>query len=256
LSNGDQIQADVVAEGRRLAARAAEQRLPLRLLGGVAIRLRAREELPPSFVRDYGDLDWVTAKGKSRAVQEFFEGCGYSPQTRFNALNGRDRLMFYDTSNGRQVDVFVGTFRMSHEIPLDGRLELDDVTIPLAELVLTKLQVAQLNDKDVRDALTLFLDFPVGDGDDATINGTRVAALCANDWGLWRTLTGNLATCVERLESYDLPGEDKARALQRLHDLEERIEREPKSRKWRLRARIGERKRWYELPEEVKGGPE
>jgi hypothetical protein len=251
-----EILADVIAEGRRLAERAAERRLTLRLLGGVAIRLRARGELLPLFVRDYGDLDWATAKGTSRAAQEFFESSGYSPQVRFNALNGKDRLMFYDTANERQVDVFVGTFRMSHEIPLDGRLELDAVTIPLAELVLTKLQVAELNEKDVRDALTLFLEYPVGEGDGTTINGARVATLCASDWGLWRTFTANLATCAERLEGYDLPAEDKARAAERVGELQEWVEREPKSRKWRLRARIGERKRWYELPEEAKGGPE
>jgi hypothetical protein len=250
-----EILRDVVAEGKRLAARAAQEGLPLRLLGGVAIRLRARRD-PPPFVRDYGDLDWATAKGTSRATQAFFEACGYAPQVRFNALNGKERLMFYDTENERQVDVFVGTFRMSHEIPLDGRLERDAVTIPLAELVVTKLQVAELNEKDVRDALMLFLDYPVGDGDDATINAARIAELCAGDWGLWRTLTANLATCAERLRSYDLPETDATRAAQGLEELDQWIERAPKSRKWRLRAKIGDRKRWYELPEEVKGGPE
>ncbi|MDQ3784484.1 MAG: hypothetical protein M3360_06345 [Actinomycetota bacterium] len=250
-----QIHADVISEGRRLAGRAADRGLPLRLLGGVAIRLRVPGKVPAIFVRDYGDLDWATAKGTSAVTQRFFEDSGYLPETRFNALNGKDRLMFYDETNERQLDVFVGTFRMSHEIPIQDRLQLDGVTIPLAELVLTKLQIAQLNEKDVKDALTLFHEYPVGDRDDAMINGVHIASLCANDWGLWRTFTANLATCLERLKGYDLPADDITRTAERLTQLEEWTESEPKSRRWRLRARIGERKRWYELPEEVQGGP-
>lgn len=250
-----EIHTDVVSEGRRLVERAADAGLSLRLLGGVAIRLRAAGELPELFVRDYGDLDWVAGKGMSATAQRFFKDAGYSPQVRFNALNGKDRLLFFDETNGRQVDVFVGSFRMSHEIPIGARLELDPVTIPLAELLLTKLQVVELNEKDVNDALTLFHHFSVGDGDGDMINGARIATLCANDWGLWRTFTANLTTCSKRLGDLELPSDDRSRIEERLKQLEEWIEREPKSRKWRLRAKIGDRKRWYELPEEVTGGP-
>jgi hypothetical protein len=251
-----EIHADIVAEARRLAGRASERRLPLRLLGGVAVRLCAPEDLPPVFVRDYGDLDWVTARGTSAAVQTFFKDEGYSPQVRFNALNGKERLMFWDDAHGRQVDVFVGAFRMSHEIPMDGALEHGGSTVPLAELLLTKLQVVQLNEKDVTDALTIVHCFPVGDSDEDTINCERIARLCGADWGLWRTFTANLETCRARLADYDLP-EDAKRAMgARLAELEQRIESAPRSRKWRLRAKIGDRKRWYDLPEEAKGGPE
>jgi hypothetical protein len=249
------IHRDVISEGRRLVEQAAGEGLSLRLLGGVAIRLRVAEQLPESFVRDYGDLDWVTGKRTSGKVQRFFKDAGYSPQIRFNALNGNDRLLFFDETNERQVDVFVGSFRMCHEIPIGDRLELDPVTIPLAELLLTKLQVVELNEKDVSDALSLLHQFPVGDGDGDMINGERVAILCANDWGLWRTFTANLTTCSSRLRDLELPPEDKSRIEDRLNLLEDWIERKPKARKWRLRAKIGERKRWYDLPEEVRGGP-
>jgi hypothetical protein len=251
-----EILADVADEGRRLASLAADAGLPLRLVGGVAIRLRAADDIPAQFVRDYGDLDWVAGRGTTANVQSFFKSAGYSPQTRFNALNGKERLMFYDDAHGRQVDVFVGSFRMSHVIPVDDRLAVDPVTLPLAELLLTKLQVVQLNEKDVTDALTLVHCFPVGDSDGPCINGARIAALCAADWGLWRTFTANLEKCRERLPDYDLSSDAKAEAAERLGDILDRIEREPRSRRWRLRAKIGERKRWYELPEEVKGGPE
>ncbi len=247
------IEADVVAEGERLVARAAAEGVPVRLLGGVAIRLHHPAEPPPALARDYPDLDFVAARGASAAAARFFRDAGYSPQVAFNALHGQERLLFFDEQHGRQLDVFVGAFRMCHTIPVAERLELEPRTIPLAELLLTKLQVVQLNEKDVRDALMLLHGHPVGDTDGETVNAARIASLCAADWGLWRTLTANLALCREHLARYELSSSDKAEIAARLEALSGRIEREPKSRGWRLRARIGERKRWYELPEEVRG---
>jgi hypothetical protein len=247
------IEADVVSEGQRLLACAGEADVPLRLLGGVAIKLRAPGELLPAFQRTYGDLDFVTAKkGASRAA-ELFRNEGYEPHVAFNALHGKERLLFFDVDHDRQVDIFVGAFAMSHKIPLDVRLEVDPVSIPLAELLLTKLQIAQLNEKDIRDALALLEGHPVGDADGETVNAGRIAALCAADWGLWRTITGNLDTCCALAPGYDVP--NRAEVEARLQELLSRIEAEPKTRSWRLRAKIGERKRWYELPDEVAGGP-
>ena len=247
------IDADVVAEGRRLLDKATATGVPLRLLGGVAIKLRAPGELLPAFRRSYADLDFVTAKKGAGRAAELFRNEGYEPHVAFNALHGKERLLFFDVDNDRQVDVFVGAFAMSHKIPLDARLEVDPVSIPLAELLLTKLQIAELNEKDDRDALALLDGHPVGDADGETVNAGRIAALCAADWGLWRTITGNLDTCCALAPGYDVP--NRAGVEARLQELLHRIEAEPKTRSWRLRAKIGERKRWYELPEEVAGGP-
>jgi hypothetical protein len=247
------IEADVVSEGQRLLARAAEADVPLRLLGGVAIKLRAPGELLPAFRRTYADLDFVTGKKGAGRAAELLRNEGYEPHVAFNALHGKERLLFFDVDHDRQVDIFVGAFAMSHKIPLDARLEVDPVSIPLAELLLTKLQIAQLNEKDVRDALALLEGHPVGDADGETVNAGRIAALCGADWGLWRTITGNLDTCCALAPGYDVP--NRAEVEARLQELLHRIEVEPKTRSWRLRAKIGERKRWYELPDEVAGGP-
>ena len=249
------IQPDIVEEGRRLLGLAEAEGVPLRLLGGVAIRLHARDGLPPAFERSYNDLDFVTAKRASGKAQALFKEAGYEPHTAFNALNGQERLLFFDLANERQVDVFVGTFSMSHKIPIGDRIEADRGTLPLAELLLTKLQIAELNEKDVNDALAILHAHDVGETDDETVNAARVAELCASDWGLWRTITGNLAACRERVGGYDLSAAEKDDLRRDLDALLERIEEEPKSRGWKLRAKVGERKRWYELPEEVAGGP-
>jgi hypothetical protein len=249
------IESDVVAEGRRLLDRAAEDGVPLRLLGGVAIRLRARVNVPRGLERDYQDLDFVTVRSGAGRVTTLLRAEGYGPHVAFNALHSNERMLFFDDRNGRQVDVFVGGFRMSHKIPLEGRIELEPDTLPLAELLLTKLQIAELNEKDVRDALALLHGHPVGSEDGDGVNADRIAHLCADDWGLWRTLVENLTACRDLVDSYGLEAESRAVLEQRLSELLVRIDAEPKSRGWRLRAKIGDRKRWYELPEEVGGGP-
>jgi hypothetical protein len=250
-----EIQRDIVVEAKRLLDLARSEGVPLRVLGGVAIYLRAPGELPGPLARTYADVDFVTAKGRSAAVQSLLRQAGYEPHVAFNALHGTERLLFFDNGNERQVDVFVGGFSMSHRVPVAERLELEPETLPLAELLVTKLQIAELNEKDVRDALALFHGHPVDERDGDAINAARVAELCSGDWGLWRTLTGNLAASRDHLARYDLPDEERGRLGAAMDALLDRIEREPKSRGWKLRARIGERKRWYTLPEEVAGGP-
>jgi hypothetical protein len=250
-----EIQRDIVAEAKRVLDLAATDGIALRVLGGVAIYLRAPTALPPALTRSYADVDFITTKGSSGDVQRLLRGAGYEPHVAFNALHGTERLLFFDNGNERQVDVFVGGFSMSHKVPVAERLELEPVTVPLAELLVTKLQIAELNEKDIRDALALFHGHPVEERDGDAINAARVAEMCSGDWGLWRTLTGNLAACRDHLPRYDLPEEEAARLRGEMDALLDRIEREPKSRAWKLRARIGERKRWYALPEEVAGGP-
>jgi hypothetical protein len=248
------IEADLVTESERLLALSDTAGLVLRLLGGVAIGLRAPRPLPPTLRRRFGDIDFVSAPGTSSALTRLFEGNGYQADREFNALQGKRRLIFLDASHGRHVDVFVGEFRMCHEIPVAERLGLEPRTLPLAELLLTKLQIVHLNEKDVCDTLGLFHGHEVGEKDGDGINAARVAELCASDWGLWRTITANLAACRDRVGNYDLGEDVREEIAARITAVLDRIEREPKSRSWRLRAKIGERMRWYELPEEVAGG--
>jgi hypothetical protein len=240
----------IVDEGERLIELAHSRGTTLALLGGVAVRLLARE-IPPGLDREYKDLDFAVPKGGGRDAGRLLSESGYEPEVSFNAMNGNERLLFHDVQHGRQVDVFVGSFRMCHVIPLTERLSPEHRTVPLAELMLTKLQIIELNEKDVRDTLLLFHTHDVGDDDVNVLNARRIAELCAGDWGLWRTITHNLERCRELMGSYELSDEERRRISARIGQVLERIEAEPKSRGWKLRAKIGERKRWYELPEEV-----
>jgi hypothetical protein len=216
----------------------------------VAVRLRA-PELPPSLDRQYKDLDFAVPKKGAGNADKLLRDAGYEPHLTFNAMHARERALFFDDHHGRQVDVFIDSFRMCHKIPLNDRLDGNSPTVPLAELLLTKLQIIELNEKDVRDTVLLLHGHPVDEHDGDAVNGARIAQLCADDWGLWRTITANLDRCRSHIDDYELDQADRDRVHTRFDELLGRIEDEPKSRGWKLRARVGERKRWYELPEEV-----
>jgi Uncharacterised nucleotidyltransferase len=241
---------DIVAEGERLLDIASGEGVPLRLLGGVAVRMKA-PELPSALTREYKDIDFAVTKKAASAADRLLRDAGYQPHVSFNAMHARERGLYFDEANDRQVDLFIHSFRMCHEIPLGDRLEVEDGTVPLAELMLTKLQIVQVNEKDIRDTVLLFHGHPIADRDDGAVNGAQIAALCASDWGLWRTITANLERCRGHVGDYELPDADRARIEARFDELLQRIEAEPKTRGWKLRAKVGERKRWYDLPEEV-----
>jgi hypothetical protein len=214
------------------------------------VRLRA-PEVPASLSREYKDLDFATTKKKSNDADKLLRDAGYDPHLTFNAMHARERALFFDDHHGRQVDVFIDSFRMCHQIPLNDRLDGEQLTVPLAELLLTKLQIIELNEKDVRDTVLLLHGHPVDEHDADAVNGARIASLCAADWGLWRTITANLERCRSHVNDYELESTDRERITSRFDEILGWIEEEPKGRGWKLRAKVGERKRWYELPEEV-----
>jgi hypothetical protein len=244
-------EADVVAEARVVLAASDDRQLGVRLLGGVAVRLHAEPVLHPAFGRTYKDIDVVAPRRSAREVGRLLLELGYEPNQTFNAMNGNRRLLFYDVPNERQLDIFIDDFEMCHVIPLSDRLVVDRISIPLAELLLTKLQVFELNEKDRRDALAILHHHEIEDHDADAVNGAVVAALLAADWGLWRTATMNLDRAAAAVDEYALSSDERAQLEQRLLALRQRIDDAPKSRKWKLRDRVGDRVRWYEEPEEV-----
>jgi hypothetical protein len=242
--------ADIAAEAERIIVSSEPLDLPLRLIGGLAVALRCKREIA-SLQREPQDIDLVTVRGKGRAVTEVLPELGYVANLTFNTMNSGKRALFYDPPHERQVDVFVGAFEMCHVIPMSERILLEDRTLPLAELVLTKLQIYELNDKDQRDILRLLIEHDVGDGDREQINGAHVAALCAADWGLWRTCKLNVERTAAALGDYALDAALQDAVRDRLTRLWERVEAEPKPAQWRMRNRIGDRRRWYQQPDEV-----
>jgi hypothetical protein len=240
---------DTVAEGRRIVDAAVERDLPLRLLGGVGIAVLCPSSRRPPLAREYGDVDLATTGTAKKSVIDLVTSLGYTGDREFNMLHGHRRLYFWDERNRRQVDVFVDEANLCHRLNLKKRIELVPLTLPLADLALLKLQVVETNEKDYLDICALFADHELSE-DDSGVNVTYIGELIASDWGLWRTL--GIVTEQSEKFALELNGfEAGERVAERLRRFREELDRVPKTRSWRLRSRIGDRKRWYELPEEV-----
>jgi hypothetical protein len=242
---------DVVAESERVLQGARDAGIVLRLTGGVAIRRRCPSARRPPLARPYADLDVAVTKQTGRRVlTELMQNLGYVPAQQFNALHGETRLYYDDQVNQRHVDVFVDAVRMCHVITFAPRIALLDDTLTPTDLLLTKLQIVQLNAKDLQDILALLSDQPLRAGAADAVDPNYLGTLWGADWPLWRTSQITLQRVRERMESI-LPRDELGPVMERIAGLDQVLAETPKSLKWRLRARVGDRVRWYELPEEV-----
>jgi len=226
-------------EARGILADAEREGLRVRLLGGIAILLLLGDRFDPAFARPYRDIDLFCHRKDGRGVERLLAARGWAPASEFNALGGGRRLLFHDPESEAQVDVFVGEFAMCHELPLADGLDRPGPSLPATDLVMTKLQIVELNAKDRSDLYALLSG--------AEIEPRRLADATSRDWGLHHTFELNLAKLREGIAA----GEGPQAALAPVEALLEAMEQAPKSRGWRMRAKVGERKRWYELPEEV-----
>lgn len=243
---------DMVAEGRRLVDEAAARGLPVRLVGGLAFWLRAGERARQLFGRSYPDVDIVAHRRRSRDLRRVLEELGYQPQRTFNAMHGATRLLYRSADDTHQLDVFLDVFEMCHRLDLGERLEVEPLTLAAAELLLTKLQIHELNRKDLTDVAMMLSDHELSSADGPhLLNGDRIARLGAGDWGLYTTVCDNLDLAAQRVEEL-VPDADLRQVVhQRLEQLKERMVAVPKSAGWNLRAKVGRRMQWYALPEEV-----
>lgn len=241
----------LLAEAKRLLGAAQSEEVPMRLLGGMAIRLLLGERMDARFHRKIDDLDFITTRKAARSVERLLEEHGWEPERRFNALNGSRRLLFAGPEGVHKVDVFVESFEMCHSLPLSERLDVHPHTLPAAELAMSKLQIVTLNEKDRNDLYALLSALEVATHDEGAINAQRISELTGSDWGLHHTFELNLERLAEQIEHAQLPPQSAANVSRRIEALQQALEQAPKSRGWRMRAKIGERKRWYEEPEEV-----
>ena len=66
---------------------------------------------------------------------------------------------------------------------------------------------------------------------------------------MYKTFTMNLDRLFEETEKLDIDAQQKEEAKSRIENLKRSFEDTPKSLGWKMRAKVGERVRWYELPE-------
>lgn len=226
---------------------AASADITMRLLGGVAVFHLASSTRQPPLARSYRDFDVVVPARQGAAVARVFRQAGYAEDPHFNALHGAHRMIFA-SPRGFVVDVVVGAFRMCHELDLGRDLPREGLTIHPADLLLTKLQIVQIEEKDLLDSVALLTDLPT-EGTSPVIDINRFVRPLAADWGFFHTVERNFANVLtfarDRLDS------PAAHAVADTADrITEAMAAAPKSLKWKVRARAGERVPWYELPDE------
>ncbi len=242
----------MVTEARRICEQAQAQGIQVRLLGGTAVWLRSSDDLRTRMGREYDDIDLVTVRRHSKPLSELLESLDYQPDKMFNAVQGDRRLYFHSADGSYHLDIFVDRFVMSHELELGNRLETEPVVLPAAELLLTKLQIAELNQKDAHDTAMLLLGHELTETDGpGQLNMNYVADICGQDWGFYTTVTDNLSKTQTLLESILSETEHREVVAERTGVLLASLEAAPKTRGWRRRARIGRRMRWYETPDEA-----
>jgi hypothetical protein len=234
----------------RIIEMAEERNLTLRLFGGLAFYLRCPSAGHRSLQREYVDIDFMAHASQKRDIDKLFIELGYVPRERFNAMQGYRRMIFEDITNQRRVDIFLDLFQMCHNFNLKDRLEIDRHTISLADLLATKLQIVEINDKDIKDVLAMLVDHDIGDKDlPDVINGRYLAELCSNDWGVCKTFTINLDRIARDSAEKGLAENQKTLVQERILRLKKLIHSTPKSLRWKLRSKIGDRVPWYVLPE-------
>jgi len=232
---------------------AAARDVPLRLLGGQAVRLLC-PNFPPR-VRDDQDMDFASVSSAKGSVMEFLYDLGFVGDKRFNTMHGHKQMYFTSPGGGTSVDVVMDQLNMCHVLDFRDRIDRMPYTLDVTDLLLSKLQVVEQNEKDVQDIVYLLCAHEVSEGDEPGAVGlARFGEVVGNDWGWWRTVTGNLDRVVE------LAGGELSRLVPAgaAHDpvvqgsaLRRFAYETPKSLRWKIRSKVGERVRWYELPEEI-----
>jgi hypothetical protein len=243
---------DQLNEAKSLIDLASERSIALRLVGGLAIRLLT-PDLPPRS-RTGQDLDFASSSSTRRALIDMLTEQGYDPDKNFNALYGNKQLYFAHGSHGLAIDVLIDKLHMCHTLEFADRLTRMPYTLDAVDLLMSKLQIVELNEKDADDCLRLLVTFRLEDSDDADAIDLRVfRSLVGDDWGWWRTVTLNLDRITGLLDGGARAAIEggKLDARTQLQTLSDAAESAPKSRRWKMRSRIGERKRWYEVPEET-----
>lgn len=244
---------DLILEARTLISKATEEGALVRTLGGLAIKYHCPTASQPPLTRSIADIDVFGLSNQTEAIKRAFIELSYVPAQQFNALHGKTRLMFFEPKSHVRRDVFLDTFVMCHKFDFRSRLGIDPFTISLSDLLMTKLQVVEIEERDYKDIVCLLVDHELATEDaQEVINARYISKICSEDWGICRTFTQNLDKTLQYIKELNLNASKKALAEQKTKQLKETIQKTPKSLKWKVRDQVGDKMVWYELPEAPK----
>ena len=245
---------EFISYANNIVAEAQKRGAVIRLLGAVAFNIHCPiyGHFQQEAKRHFTDLDFAAYFSHNAAIRQAFTKLGFEEDREVAVVFARERMIYNMPGTELHVDIFFDKLNFCHPIPWAGRLEVDSPTIPLAELLLEKMQIVQINPKDIIDTIMLLREHPLDDSDHETINASRIAAMCAKDWGLWRTVTMNLKKTIDISKEYSwLPEADREVVIDKVDQLLKIIDAQPKSSSWNIRNKIGDRVKWYKEVHEV-----
>ncbi len=245
----------------RIMQEADKRNIVMRIIGAIAIRTHCPEYkyLEYDLGRMLTDIDFVAYDKDTKRIRQLFVDLGYREDPAIKAMMSgmgmgkmSKRLIFYEDNMGIHSDVFLDELKFCHVVNFRKRLEIDHPTVPIVDMLLSKLQIVEINEKDIIDSVVLIREHEIGPTDKEMINEDYIAKLWAEDWGFWRTGTENLEKIKTFAQNYEkLTEQDEKDVTAKIERLQERIERQSKSMKWKMRNRVGDKKQWYEDVEEV-----
>src|SRR5256712_3546915 len=245
-----------IDEALAILRAASEAKVALKMLGGLAIKVHSlnEEEFANRLGRsaepgqEYSDIDFATYYKSREGVRRVMESVGYSKRPSTMSTSASQRQIYFHPKGWFYIDVFWDKLKAaSHPIAFRDRLEVDPISIPLSDLLLEKLQIVSFSRKDMIDTLLLLKAHTIAGKEELeTISTDRVAYVLSRDWGFWYTVTTNLQGIGEHVKEMSVLSSQEA------SDLSSKIEKllyaansVPKSLRWKLRAIIGSRKKWY-----------
>ena len=239
------VPSDALEAATQIIDMAERKGVRLRLLGGQALKKLCPSSMDPRYFRENKDIDLMGKREDSRGIVKIMETLDYKPRELFNRLNMGQRLIYYDMENRRRIDLFLDEFVMCHKFNFKENILAGAYTLPITQLLMTKLQVVEKTEKEYKDLIVAFRDFDVTSKEG--IRGDEIANLCSRDWGIYTTFNKSLESLLMKTETLDDDEREVVRS--RVRKLIETMEAAPKSFGWKMRARIGERTRWYDLPD-------
>jgi hypothetical protein len=246
--------AEFITEAKMIIESAEKRGAPLRLIGALAFHLHCEKYnyIHKKWGRVFTDTDFVARSEHSKEIIAAYADLGYRDDEMITTLYGTHRLVFDNPQTGMHSDIFFDKLDFCHVLPLRERLDVDALTIPLAELFLEKMQIFQINEKDIIDTMMLLAEHPIGEKDDETISAPVIAKVLAGEWGFWRTVTGNMEKMMDLNAKTDLfDAEEKALIESRIGEILNYVDREPKPLAWKMRSKVGDKVKWYKEVDEL-----
>lgn len=245
---------EFIAEAKKIIELAGSKGAPLRLIGALAFHLHCSDYnyIHKKWGRVFTDTDFVAYAEHAPLITETYKELGYQDNEMVTTLYGSHRMVFDNPLTGMHSDIFFDKLDFCHVLELRDRLDIDELTIPLAELFLEKMQIYQINEKDIIDTMMLIVEHPVGESDVETINAPVIAKVLASEWGFWRTVTGNIEKLLQLNKKTDLFDEEEKELInERIAEIVKYVENEPKPLTWKMRSKIGDKVKWYKDVDEL-----